>query len=62
VDDYWDKCIWLNYGTFTFFILNILYFLVGLRYSFLNYRNKKNKSFFPEDPKVEIPSEKNIIR
>jgi hypothetical protein len=62
VDIYFEKCGWLNICTIVFFILNIIYFFVGLRISYKNYKNKKNKSFYPEDPKVEIPSEKNLSK
>jgi hypothetical protein len=60
VDLYFDKCKWLNYWAITFFITNIIYFFVGLRFSYKNFKNKKSKSFYPEDPKVEILSEKNL--
>jgi hypothetical protein len=38
-----------------YFIASIIYFGVGIYFTIFNYIDKKNKSFYPEKPKVEIP-------
>jgi hypothetical protein len=60
VENYFDRCEWVNYCTIAFFVANIIYFFIGIYFSIYNIIDKNSKSFYPDKPKVEIPQEKEL--
>jgi hypothetical protein len=50
----------LNYLTGSFFVVNIIYFGLNTVFSITNYFNKKDKTLFPDEAKIEIIDEKEL--